>query len=179
MLSASEWSKNQSNTITFVLVDSNGNEVLGLSNTFVLQLSKAGASFQASAGVKAEIGLGWYKYTSTQAEANTSGPIAVVITGSGIVQQNLEYIVEDRVITAISFSYTLTSDSDASPIENADILIYLDSAGTDLVWIGKTDSFGVARDGDGNLPRLEPGAYFFFRYKNSFSFINPDMETVS
>lgn len=179
MLSASEWSKNQSNTILFVLVDSNGNEVLGLSNTFVLQLSKAGASFQASAGTKAEISGGWYSYQATINEADTDGPVAIKITHASIIQQNLEYVIGSRIVNAINFTYTLISDTDSLPIEDAEILIYLDSAGTRLVWSGYTDAFGIAKDSNGALPRLAAGPYFFFRYKNGFSFTNPDEEIAS
>lgn len=180
MLSAGVWKKNQPNTILFVLIDASGDEVTGLGSGYVLQISKAGAAFAASAGAKSEVGSGWYKYVATAGEADTSGPIAVMVTGAGIIQQNLEYVVEDRVETAVEFTYTLLSSAGGNPpISAADILIYTDAGATDFVWGGRTDTFGVARDSYGNLPRLEPGAYFFFSYKNGFSFNNPDLETVS
>lgn len=179
MLSAAGWEKNQPNTILFVLVDSSGEEVTGLGSSFVLRLSKSGAAFSFSEGTKSEVGLGWYKYISTSGEADTSGPIAVAVTGSGIVQQNLEYVVEDRIENAISFTYTVTSTSGGVPIEGVEVLVYTDSAGINYVWAGRTDAFGVARDEYGNLPRLAPGTYHFFRYKSSYSFYNPDEETVS
>lgn len=180
MLSAGQWKQNQSNTILFVLVDSSGNEVTGLGSAFTLQISKAGAAFQASAGSKSEIGNGWYKYVATVSEANTPGPIAIVVTGAGIVQQNLEYVVESRVETALPFTYTLTSTATGNPpIVGADVLVYSDSGANNLVWAGKTDTFGVARDAYGELPRLEAGTYYFFRYKPSYAFQNPDQETVS
>lgn len=180
MLAAGIWKQNQPNTILFVLVDSSGSEVTGLGSTFDLEISKAGAAFAVSLGAKSEIGSGWYKYVAAVSEADTPGPIAVKITGAGIVQQNLEYVVETRVETAIEFLYTLSSTATGNPpIEAADVLIYTDSGGINFVWGGKTDAFGIARDSYGELPRLEPGTYFFFRYKNSFSFNNPDVEIVS
>lgn len=179
MLNAGNWTSNQSNTILFVLVDTFGVEKIGLGSSFTLELSKAGAAFQASAGVKNEIGLGWYSYVAAANEADTAGPVAIVITGSGILQQNLEYVVESRVVTAIDFPYTLTSDASGHPpIAGAEILIFTDAGGVNFVWGGRTDAMGVARDEIGNLPRLEPGTYYFFRYKNLFSFANPDVEIV-
>lgn len=180
MLSAGVWKKNQPNTILFVLIDASGNEVAGLGSAFVLQLSKAGAAFAGSAGTKSEIGSGWYKYVADTGEADTSGPIAVKVTHASTLQQNLEYVVEDRVENAVEFTYTLLSSAGGNPpIAAADILVYTDDGATNFVWGGRTDSFGVARDSYGNLPRLEPGPYFFFSYKNGFSFNNPDAETVS
>lgn len=180
MLAAGIWRQNQPNTILFVLVNSSGAEVTGLGGTFTLQISKAGNAFQASAGTKSEVGLGWYKYVATAGEADTAGPVAIVVTGGSVIQQNLEYVVESRVETSIAFTYTLTSTAAGNPpIEDAEVLIFTDSSGVNYVWGGKTDAFGVARDAAGNLPRLEPGTYYFFRYKSGYSFTNPDSETVS
>lgn len=180
MLLAGTWKQNQPNTILFVLVDSSSNEVTGLGSTFTLRLSKTGASFFSGLGTKSEVGLGWYKYVADPDEADTPGPVAIVVTGVGIVAQNLEYVVGTRVETAVEFTYTLTSDASGHPpIANAQILVYTDAGGTNFVWAGTTDTFGVARDADGELPRFEPGVYFFFRYKNLFNFDNPDVETVS
>lgn len=179
MLSAVGWKKNQPNTILFVLVDGDGAEVAGLGSTFTLQLSKAGAAFANSAGTKAEVGSGWYSYISTSSEANTSGPIAVKVTGAGIAQQNLEYVVEDRVVTAVPFTYTVTSTAGSVPIANAVVSVYTDVLGTQIVWTGFTDALGVARDEFGNIPRLEPGTYYFWRSKFGFAFDNPDTEVVS
>lgn len=111
MLILDEWVPNQSNTIYFVLVDSNNQEVTGLGNTFVLNLSKNGAAFVPSAGTKSEIGLGWYKYVSTAGEANTLGKVIIVVTGGGIIQQNLVYLVKDAPaeISAALLAYVLQS----------------------------------------------------------------------
>lgn len=179
MLSAGSWNKNQPNTILFVLVDASGSEVTGLGSGYTLRLSKAGAVFAASAGTKSEVGLGWYKYQSTAGEADTSGPIAIVVTGAGVVQQNLEYVLDDRVVTAVEFTYTITSTAGGLPIENVTVLFYTDSSLTKLAWSGETDAFGVARDIYGALPRLEPGTYYIVRIRQGYSFINPDQESVS
>lgn len=179
MLSAGAWKPNQPNTILFVLVDSDGNEVAGLGSAYTLELSKTGTAFVASAGTKSEVGSGWYKYVATSGEADTSGPIAVKVTHASVLQQNLEYVVDDRVETAIDFTYTVTSTSSGLPIENVEVLIYTDSGAANFVWGGRTDTFGVARDTNGDLPRLEPGTYYLFNFKSGYSFDNPDSETVS
>lgn len=179
MLSAGIWKKNQPNTILFVLIDSSGNEVTGLGNSFSIQVSRAGGTFSAGSGTKSEVGNGWYKYVSTATEANTSGPVALVVTGSGIIQQNLEYVVEDRVVTAVEFTYTLTSTVGSVPIPGADISFSVNGNPANVVWTGVTDAFGVARDLNGNLPRLTPGTYYVFSYKPGYTFEIPDVETVS
>lgn len=180
MLSAGAWKLSQTNLITFVLVDSDGTEVTGLGSGFTLQISKAGGAFAGSAGTKAEIGSGWYKYTSTAGEADTVGPVAVKVTHASIVQQNLEYTCESRTISSIEFTYTLTNSVTAVPIEGAQIWIAVDVAGSNVIWVGTTDSLGIARDDSGGLPRLDPGTYFFFRQKAGFTFSpEPDTEVVS
>ena len=179
MLSAGAWRKNQPNTILFVLVDQTGIEATGLGSAFVLEICKGAGVFQASAGTKAELSGGWYKYTATAGEADTSGPVAIRVNGAGIVQQNLEYIVDDRVVTAIEFTYTVTSTAGNVPIPDVKVTIYADVLALNIVWAGTTDVFGVARDIYGNKPRLQPGTYYLIRDKNGFIFTNPDTEVVS
>ena len=172
-----DWTLNQANHITFVLVDSNGAEVAGLGTAFVLQLRKPGGAFVGSAGTKAEIGSGWYEYTSTANEANTPGSIAIKITHASTAQQNLEYTVQSRVIDAVEFTYTVDDGSD--PIEGASIWISTDLAGNNVIWTGITDAFGVAKTLGGVKPFLDPGTYYFWIQKSGYSFTNPDTETVS
>lgn len=86
--------QNTTPKIEFVLVDAAGVEVTGLGGGFTVTLSKNGGAFGASAGSKAEIGSGWYRYTPTAAETNTVGPLALAITGAGALQQNLLFDVE-------------------------------------------------------------------------------------
>lgn len=179
MLSAGGWKKNQPNTVLFVLIDSSSAEVLGLGDDFDVEITKGGLPFVTGVGVKDEIGEGWYSYTATSGEANTSGPVGVKVTALGALQQNLEYVVDDRVITAVPFTYTLTSTVGNVPVAEAKVDIYTDSLGLNIVWSGLTDVFGVARDEFGNVPRLEPGTYYIWRSKPGFTGINPDVEVVS
>lgn len=178
MLSAGAWQANQANTIIFVLVDASGIEVTGLGSAFVLEISKAGAAFQASAGTKGEIGSGWYSYASIAGEADTVGPIAIKITGAGIVQQNLLFVVETWVVGTVEYTYTLTSTVGGAPIANANVSFSTNSNPANTVWSGITDNFGVARDLYGNLPRLSPGVYTIFSSRPGFVF-QPDIETIS
>jgi hypothetical protein len=179
MLSAGAWVRSQQNKILFVLVESNGNEVTGLGSSFTLQLSKNGAAFAGSAGTKAEVGSGWYSYLSTAGEADTVGPVAVKVTGGGIVQQNLEYVVEQRTALAIEFTYTVTNISTGFPIDGVTVWFCTDSGGLNAIWAGVTDALGVARDGVGLKPRLDGGTYYVFRQKAGFTFSDPDTEVVS
>lgn len=77
--------------IDFVLVDSNGSEMIGLGVGFTVEISKNGGEFVTGAGVKDEIGSGWYSYQLTAAETDTDGPLAVKVTATGATQQNLIY----------------------------------------------------------------------------------------
>ena len=84
-----DWTLNAVHETDFVLVDSSGNEVAGLGTTWDIALRKVGGAFVTGAGTKAEIGSGWYRYTNTAGEADTLGPVAIRITGTGVAQQNL------------------------------------------------------------------------------------------
>ena len=178
-MNVGDWKLNQQNLITFVMVDATYTEVAGLGGGFTLQISKAGGAFNPSAGVKAEISNGWYSYLATAGEADTLGPVSIRVTGAGCIQQNLEYCVELRIINAIEFTYTVTNIVTGLPIEGVECSFCTDAAGSNVVWNGDTDAFGVARDDDGNLPRLDTGTYFIFRQKAGFTFIDPDVELVS
>lgn len=174
MLSAGTWKLSQQNLIMFVLVDPDGLEVTGLGDTFTLQISKAGAAFQPSAGDKDEIGMGWYSYLATAGESDTPGPVAIAVTSGSTVQQNLEYVVESRTVNAVEFTYTVTNSVTSAPIEGAQVWFLI---GSNVVWYGVTDSFGVARDANGNLPFLDPGTYTVRSQKAGFTF-PVDTETV-
>jgi hypothetical protein len=173
------WELSQQNLITFVIVNAAMVEIPGLGVAFNLFVSKAGGAFAPSAGVKAEISNGWYRYLSTAAEANTVGPVSVYITAAGAIQQNLEYVVVSRVIASIEFTYTVTNIITGLPIPGVNVWFTTDIAGLNVVWAGLTDSFGIAKDLNDNLPRLDVGVYYVWRQKAGFVFSDPDTETVS
>ena len=178
MLGSGVWQYNQPNTIHFVLVDSSANPVTGLGGTFDVYLAKSTGSFAAGAGTKEEIGRGWYRYTSTAGEADTRGPVSLSIEAAGTVGQEVEYVVDTRVQSAVETTYTVTSTVDSSPIAGVHVSISTNSAGTLIIWTGITDAFGVARDSEGNKPLLDPGTYYFFLYRAGYVFDNPDIELI-
>lgn len=174
------WQPNQRNLIKFVLSDSDGNEVGGLATgSYVISLCKGTGTFSVATGDRGELGGGWYYYYGLAADADTRGSVALTVTGSSIVQQNLEYVVGDRVSGGVGWPYYLTSSVTGDPIPGARIRIATDTDGTNVVWAGYTDAFGVARDINGNLPWIDPGTYQVFRYHPGHVFVNPDEETVT
>jgi len=80
---------------------------------------------------------------------------------------------------AIEFTYTVTNSATGLPIEGVEVWITTDAAGTNIVWHGDTDVFGVARDGSGGLPWLDAGDYYFWSQRAGFTFVNPDLENVA
>ncbi len=162
------------------MVDATYTEVAGLGATFNLFISKNGGGFNPSAGTKTEISNGWYSYLSTAAEANTVGPIAIYVTGAGAIQQNMEFTVEQRTSGAHAFTYILTNSVTGFVVPGAEVWITPDILGANVIWNGYTDAFGVARDGNGNLPVLDDGTYYFWARLSGFTANAwPDIETVS
>lgn len=179
VIGAGVWELDNINTITFVLVDAANAEVPGLTNTYTLEVSKNGGAFVGSAGTKSEISNGWYKYIATAAEADTIGALSIRITHASIVQQNLEYVVEQRTAGAVPYPYTVKNTVTLNPIDGVEVWITTDIAGLNVVWNGYTDTFGVARDESGALPLLDPGTYQFWSKKPGYTFPNPDAEVVA
>ena len=171
--------RNQTQLIDFVLIDIMGNMIDGLGGTFSLSVSKAGGAFNAGAGVKAEISNGWYSYQIPAGEVDTVGPLAIIASGVGTIQQNLMYVVESYVVGARDFNYTVTDSGTGLPIEGVTIYITTDVAGLAIVWNGTTDGLGVARDDNGELPLLYPGTYYVWRMKYGYNFTDPDTEVIT
>lgn len=172
---------NQVNLISFVLVDSSGNEVTGLGGTFDVNISKNGAVAVAGTGSKAEVSglVGWYTYQLTALECDTPGLLLIQVdAGGATIYQNLEYVILDRRIFAIDFTYTVTDNSTSLPIEGVQCWFSTDSPPTNVIWYGVTDAFGVARDANGNLPRLDVGTYYISCQKAGYTF-DIDTEVVS
>src|SRR5512135_514906 len=159
-----EWKLNQRNRICFVMVDGNYTEVAGLGAAINMFISKNGGAFAPCVGDISEISNGWYTYYATVAEADTIGPIAIRAIGAGTIQQNLEYVVQQRNSGCIPFTYTVTNSVTLLPVVNADVWVSTDAAGLHIVWSGITDAAGVARDIDGNLPCLDAGTYYFRKH---------------
>jgi hypothetical protein len=178
--------RNTAINIPFFAFDSNGNPVTGkVTGDWTKRISKGGGAFAALTATITEMEGGWYSLALTGAHTDTLGLLTVYLTCTGVLQVNLQVrvfteIPDDAVIFlagANEFTYTVT-DNSAVPIEAVDVWISTDSNGTNVVWRGRTNSFGVALDINGNKPKLDTGVYYFFRKKNLYSFTDPDMENV-
>ena len=172
------WIRDQQNLIVFVMVDNAGTEVPGLGGGFTLEVSKAGGAFAGSAGTKNEISDGWYSYLTTAGEADTVGPVAVKVTGAGAIQQNLVYVVIQRSVNCVEYTYTITKSVTGLPIADVDVWFATDVNINNIIWQGSTDAFGVARDEFGNLPCLDAGTYYIQAEKTGYVF-DIDTEIVS
>lgn len=172
-----EWSVGVANETPFVMIDSSGNELTGL--TVAVELRKPGeASFAAGAGTVDELGDGWYVYTNTAAEANTMGNGALKATAAGALQQNLPFVVKYvNLGNYIEWSYRVTKSG--VPVEGARVRVSMDEAGSVVIWVGMTDADGYARDVYDQHPYLPPGNRYFWPYKSDVNFVRPDMEVVS
>jgi len=74
---------------------------------------------------------------------------------------------------AITFTYTLTSSIDSTPIPDADVWVTSDAAGNNVVASGETDNNGEVTF------YLDAGTVYVWRQKSGWNFTNPDTETVS
>jgi hypothetical protein len=73
----------------------------------------------------------------------------------------------------ITFTYTLTSSVDGSPIADCWVGVYTEAGMTNLVASGRTDNSGVVTF------YLDAGTYYLKREKSGWNFTNPDTEVVS
>jgi len=174
--------RNQINRITFVMVDITLTEVTGLGAGFVLEVSKNGGAFNPGTGVLfGEISDGWYYYDLTAAECDTIGPLSVIVNGAGCIQQNLEYVVQQRTAGCRSFTYVVTNTVTLLPMAGVEVWFSTDFVvpPANVVWYGVTDVFGVARDTNGNVPCLDDGVYAAWKVQPGYTpDFWPDSEVV-
>jgi hypothetical protein len=74
---------------------------------------------------------------------------------------------------AVTFTYTLTSDTDSSAITGADVWVTSDEAGNNVIASGETDSNGQVTF------YLDAGDVFVWRAKSGWDFTNPDAEEIA
>ena len=180
------WEPNQQNLIGFVMIDSGGNELTGLTCSGVI--SKNGAAANAMAGAFAEISgmVGHYTYLSTIGEADTIGIVDIQVTAVGAVRQNMEYTVLQRTPNGVPFDPAATGNGyrvvtgGGVPIEGVDVIIRaLNDMTAVIVAQGQTNVNGYIRDIYGNIPLVQPGLdYYVWRYKAGYTFDNPDLESM-
>lgn len=175
-----ELKRNQINRICFVMVDANYQEVAGLGAAVNMFISKNGAGFNPVTNANTEIGNGWYSLLLTALECDTIGPVSIYATGAGCIQQNLEYVVQQRNAGCIPYTYTLINSITMNPVDGAEVWVTIDLAGANVVWNGDTDVFGIARDSDGDVPCLDAGTWYFWAKKDGGTANAwPDVEAVS
>lgn len=138
-----------------------------------------GGTQQVGIGVLTDLGNGQYRYVPPAAEMN-GNHIGFLFTAVGAIPVHCN-VVTTGIFPAgsIAFTYTLTNDVTLLPIPGAEVWISTDIVGTNIVWSGITDAFGVARDVFNQLPQLDPGTYYFWRHRVGFTFVDPDTEIVS
>jgi hypothetical protein len=83
-------------------------------------------------------------------------------------------------VGAIPFTYTVNDSITGDPIPDFDVWITTDLAGSNVIWRGNTDTFGVARDVTNNLPWLSAGTYYVWKSKAGYApDAYPDTEVVA
>lgn len=81
---------------------------------------------------------------------------------------------------AIEFTYTVTDSGTGNPVPDVQVWISTDLAGTNIIWTGYTNAFGIALDAFGNLPLLDAGTYYFWKQRVGYIPDEiPDIEVVS
>ena len=175
---AYEWTLGQQNRVSFVMVDSAGAELTGL--TLAVEVSKDGGAFVAGGGSWGEIGSGWYWYLSTAGESDTLGPMAIRITAATAIQQNLEYAVYGRQSSAAERDYLVTNSVTLLPEQSVEVTVSIDAGKTLIMWAGMTRADGYAVDANGFKPFLQAGTYYFWKYKPGVVADNiPDVEVFT
>ena len=98
---------------------------------------------------------------------------------SGTSGSTAEAVSNIPGVTAGAVEYTYTIDDGTDPVEGVEIWIATDSAGSNVIWSGVTDAFGIARASDNQKPWLDAGTYYGWAQKGGYSFANPDTLSVS
>jgi len=102
--------------------------------------------------------------------------------GGSTAEDNWTY--GDRTLTSYGpaggtpYTYTLRDSITNAPVANAVIWIAADQTIANVVWYGVTDAFGVARDVNGNVPKLTPGTYYILARRIGFTDAI-DMEVIT
>jgi len=81
---------------------------------------------------------------------------------------------------AVEFTYTVTNSVTTNPVDGCEVWFTTDLAGNNVVWVGLSDTFGVARDVNGNKPLLDPGTYYVWKQLAGYIIDDqPDTEVVA
>ena len=85
----------------------------------------------------------------------------------------LDAITAQAGAGAITFTYTLTSSVDSTPVADADVWVTSDLAGSNVLASGTTDASGEV------VFYLDAGTVYVWAQKSGWNFTNPDTETVA
>jgi hypothetical protein len=158
------------------MVNASNVEVASLGGSgLTVQLLKPGTtSFAATTGSKNEVGNGWYELTAEPSESDTRGEIAIKVTGSGALQQNLVYMIGDPREGFGATAHTIQIVVDGSPVDGAEVWITTDSAGNNIV------AGTLTTNSDGNVTfYLDSGTYYSWVQHGSNNFTNPTEFSVA
>jgi hypothetical protein len=128
--------------------------------------TSVGSAGEALAGT-GSVGDPW---TTALPGSYTSGQAGYIV--GSYLDQAISSMNESPGSGAFEFTYTLTSSVDSSPIEDADVWVTSDSAGSVVVASGRTDAAGEVTF------YLDAGTYYVWRQKAGWNFTNPDMEEI-
>jgi hypothetical protein len=170
-----EWVPNASNTINFVMVNASNTEVTGLGAAgLTVQIRKPGAStFATTTGSKNEVGSGWYWLVAEPSEADTRGEIAIKVTGSGAVQQNLAYMIGNPQEGFGATAHTINVVVDGNPVDGAEVWLTTDIAGA------QPHAGPLTTNAQGNVTfYLDSGTYYVWIQHGSHTFTNPTTITI-
>lgn len=170
------------------------------SNTHPLTKIGVAPAASGSSHDMAHTGNGWYSLELTAGDTDTVGRFTITGNASGALPVWNEFQIlppevydnpagavwayASRTLTAfgsntlIEWTYTLTNLQSGQPLAYAQIRLSTDALGNNTVWVGTTDLFGIARDANGQKPRLSAGTYYVWRALSGFVFSDPDTETV-
>lgn len=106
---------------------------------------------------------------------------ATVDSDQGGISFAFEVVLVSTVFPsgAVSFTYTVFDSVTGLALDGVEVWFSTDVAGSNIVWKGTTDAFGIARDVNENLPNLDAGTYYAWRQRSGYTFNNPDTEAVS
>ena len=168
-----EWTPNQSNIATFVLVDDSGDEVAGLGSAFTVKVGNGSGTMATSDCTKGEIagGVGWY-WALFPADECPRAVIPIQVTHASVKQQNLVALC-GKNLSPLSIQHTLTILHEGDPVGDVTVWVSTDANGANVVASGITDSFGHVTF------LLDPGTYYSFKRKYGLNFVNPESFLVS
>lgn len=117
-------------------------------------------------------GNGQWSVNLTAAETN-GDLVGLVFVCAGAIPVYFTIATSTLQGGAVTWVYNLTDSATGDPIPNADVWATTDAGGDTVVARGVTDAFGNVTF------YLDAGTYYIWRELAGWTFVNPDIETVS